>query len=232
MREQSRLWLAVPVLCGVCVASLETTRGHAAQLFIRGDVDESGRLTISDAVRIFQFLFQGVQEAVGCEKAADADDDGTLTITDGIFMLNFLFKGGNPPKAPFTRCGLDPTEDALGCNTYDSCLKSFHFYGVEFSAGAVFYVVDRSEVMVDREELPIAKDEVTQSIAEFSAGVEFAVVFFSWEIVKAPEWTPGGGHPRNQGECSQVRRVRSSWCRQLRGRGFDGCASVRRGVKG
>lgn len=47
--------------------------------FFRGDVDESGGLEITDAIRIFRFLFLGDGGSVRCLDAADVDDDGTYT---------------------------------------------------------------------------------------------------------------------------------------------------------
>jgi len=55
--------------------------------------------------------------------AADADNNGAIQLTDGIFILNFLFLGGEAPPAPGLDCGedTDDPDDALGCETFDSC---------------------------------------------------------------------------------------------------------------
>jgi hypothetical protein len=83
--------------------------------FRRGDQDSSGRVDISDAISILNFLFLG-SRAPACLDAADADDSGKLDITDPIRILNFLFLGGSAPPAPGPRdCGPDPTPDELGC---------------------------------------------------------------------------------------------------------------------
>ena len=81
---------------------------HAAT-FLRGDTSADGGLELTDAVRIFGFLFLGSPETLGCEDIADVDDNGELAITDGIYLLNFLFNGGPEPPPPFPDPGTDPT---------------------------------------------------------------------------------------------------------------------------
>lgn len=71
---------------------------------------------ISDAIRLLEYLFLGGARPP-CLDAADADDSGTLTIADAIRVLNFLFLGGDAPPEPGpSECGVDPTEDAIGCD--------------------------------------------------------------------------------------------------------------------
>ncbi|MBN1441933.1 MAG: hypothetical protein JXA90_04445, partial [Planctomycetes bacterium] len=87
----------------------------AERPFIRGDVEEDGRLTISDAIAILLYLFVGA-DAPACLDACDADDDGQINITDPVRLLNFLFLGSaSPPPPPFPDPGCDPTEDDLTC---------------------------------------------------------------------------------------------------------------------
>jgi sugar lactone lactonase YvrE len=88
--------------------------GTPAGSFRRGDVDLSGGIDISDPIIIIHALFLRTLE-IPCEDAADPDDSGALNITDGIFILVFQFLGAAPPAPPFPGCGIDPTEDALGC---------------------------------------------------------------------------------------------------------------------
>jgi hypothetical protein len=82
--------------------------------FIRGDVDQSGQLDISDAIGLLGFLFLG-RGLPDCPPAADANDDGTLEITDAIQILAFLFLGEPPPPPPFPGCGLDPHPGRAAC---------------------------------------------------------------------------------------------------------------------
>ena len=37
------------------------------------------------------------------------------------YVLTFLFSAGTPPPAPYPNCGLDPTADQLGCNSFPPC---------------------------------------------------------------------------------------------------------------
>ncbi|MCZ6794618.1 MAG: hypothetical protein O7J95_13505 [Planctomycetota bacterium] len=60
--------------------------------------------------------------APDCADAADADDNGDIQITDPVYTLNRLFRGGPELPAPgATSCGSDPTDDALGCQSYNPC---------------------------------------------------------------------------------------------------------------
>jgi len=81
--------------------------------FRRGDADSSGRLELTDAIRVLGHLFLGGTE-LPCPDAADADDNGVLQITDAVRILGYLFLGSTPPPQPGPEaCGEDPTEDLL-----------------------------------------------------------------------------------------------------------------------
>jgi len=85
--------------------------------FVRGNVNGDTAVELTDAVRIFGFLFLG-GAAIDCADAADVDDDGTVLISDGIFLLNHLFLGGPRPPSPSPGAcpGFDSTPDTLGCD--------------------------------------------------------------------------------------------------------------------
>ena len=87
--------------------------GPFQEQFRRGDVDSSGRLTISDPIGTLRYVFGGVD--IGCPDAADVDDQGTVEIDDAILLLAYLFLGLDPPldPGPF-RCGVDAATDELG----------------------------------------------------------------------------------------------------------------------
>ena len=70
-------------------------------LFVRGDVDSSGAVNITDAIFLLGYLFQGTA-APTCLDAADVDDlgNGAPNITDAIFLLGWLFQGTAHPPAP------------------------------------------------------------------------------------------------------------------------------------
>jgi hypothetical protein len=71
--------------------------------FIRCDVNEDGRVSISDAVWLLSELFLGGART-RCRPAADCDGDGEESLTDVIRGLSYLFLGGPPPPAPFLFC--------------------------------------------------------------------------------------------------------------------------------
>lgn len=84
--------------------------------FLRGDADGNGKVELTDAVFILNFIFQN-GGAPSCLKAADANDDGFIDISDPIKILFFLFLDPNNKIAePYPSAGLDTTGDGLGCN--------------------------------------------------------------------------------------------------------------------
>jgi hypothetical protein len=85
--------------------------------FRRGDVDGDGRVDLSDAVGILEFLFQGRREPA-CADAVDADDDGAVNLSDCLLVLSALFRGTAPP---WTDCRSDRTADALPACAGPSC---------------------------------------------------------------------------------------------------------------
>jgi hypothetical protein len=87
--------------------------------FRRGDVNGDGAIDISDPVKILFGLFAGLDLA--CEDAADVDDSGVLDLSDVLRDLRYLFLEGAPPAAPWPGCGIDPTDDSLGCGAHPSC---------------------------------------------------------------------------------------------------------------
>lgn len=99
--------------------------------FNRGDANADGRINLTDANFIFNWLFSNGGPSP-CYDAADMNDDAIVNITDGNNLLNFLFLGGPPPAPPFfgtqlnAGCGFDPTIDILGCGGFTSgCAITF-----------------------------------------------------------------------------------------------------------
>lgn len=90
--------------------------------FQRGDVDGNNKLSISDAISILLYLFQGTVTPT-CLDSADTNDDGQLNITDAKYLLEYMFSGSTlAPAEPFELCGLDPTPlDNLGCASFPLC---------------------------------------------------------------------------------------------------------------
>ena len=82
--------------------------------FIRGDINKSGKVDVSDPVFLLKILFLG-QGQLRCLDSADAIDNGTVDISDAIYILQYLFSGGPQPPLPFPNAGEDPTTDKLSC---------------------------------------------------------------------------------------------------------------------
>jgi hypothetical protein len=126
----SERWLAIPVpegdqgsdlngdgdaldtvwhLCDLNRLSTESGR------FLRADCNGDDIVNISDPVFALASLFLGEAEPA-CNDACDSNDDSRIDVSDAVTMLNVLFLGeGNIPLPGMNDCGLDPTEDILGC---------------------------------------------------------------------------------------------------------------------
>ena len=115
-RTISRPWTALALAWILCAPL-------TAAEFVRGDLDANGSHELTDAVRVFGFLFLG-DTPPSCEDAADVDDSSEIDVTDGIYLLGFLFQGGPQPPAPFDGCGSDATADALDCLAFAGCAEA------------------------------------------------------------------------------------------------------------
>ena len=103
------------VVTGACDAPLPT-------VFVRGDIDQSGTLDISDPIYLLAWLILPGNPQPVCRDAADLDDSGSLDISDAIGLLAWLFVPGTPePYTPFLQCGPDPTMDGLDCSCSAAC---------------------------------------------------------------------------------------------------------------
>jgi len=96
--------------------------GGPSLKFLRGYVNPDGKVDLSDAIFLLNYLFGGGDEP-RCRLAADINDDEKVDISDTIFMLNYLFVGGAVPPPPFSQlgigCATDPTPDArLDCREF------------------------------------------------------------------------------------------------------------------
>jgi len=108
-------------LCTVAFSLLFFPAAANAATFVRGDVDSSGELDITDPIKALGYLFLGTPDSLLCIDAADANDSGELDLSDPIHLLTHLFLGGSTPAEPFPGCGEDLTEDSLGCAEYPPC---------------------------------------------------------------------------------------------------------------
>jgi hypothetical protein len=105
-----------------------TLAGETTIGFVRGDVNASGAIDLSDGIYSLSWLFLG-GPAPPCRDAADANADRSLDIADPIFVLGWLFIGGPSPQEPTpsatnypsTDCGT-VVEPSLGCDSFAPCL--------------------------------------------------------------------------------------------------------------
>ena len=88
--------------------------------FLRGDSDGDGARTVADAVLVLKYLFQNAV-LPDCLDGADTNDDGRLSLVDPITLLQHTLGRGPELAAPFVACGLDPSDDALGCVSFAAC---------------------------------------------------------------------------------------------------------------
>ena len=88
--------------------------------FRRGDSNDDGEVDVSDAITTLGVLFLGDGE-ITCRDAADANDNGEVDLSDAINTLGVVFLGdGTIPAPGMNACGVDPTDDGLGCDVYHS----------------------------------------------------------------------------------------------------------------
>jgi len=71
--------------------------GDACCCLVRGDVDHSGAVNVSDITYLVARLFCGIGPPP-CQTEADADDSGTINVSDLTFLVAYLFQGG--PASP------------------------------------------------------------------------------------------------------------------------------------
>ena len=95
--------------------------GKPTARFLRGDCNADGTVDISDPLANLNFQFVGDFDPP-CRDALDFDDSGIIDVTDPISSLTHQFVGGPPPAAPGKEiCGVDPTDDEIGCDTFARC---------------------------------------------------------------------------------------------------------------
>jgi len=87
--------------------------------FDRGDCNDDGFFDIADGITLLNNLF--LSGDVPCDDACDGNDDELKDIADPIYILAALFNNGPMPPDNGS-CGPDPTEGALGCDSFDSCV--------------------------------------------------------------------------------------------------------------
>ena len=109
-----------PAIVTTSSANLEITEAPLGTAFQRGDFDANGNVNLADPINILNYQFSGGAEPT-CLKIMDIDDSGNIQLNDPVLLLTYLFSNGAPPAAPFDRCGIDPTDDSITCESFDAC---------------------------------------------------------------------------------------------------------------
>ena len=95
---------------------------EAMRFFRRADANGDTEVNITDAVVILDMLFIG-GATLDCEDAADSNDDGKVDLSDCVRILKYLFDGASDLPIPAVLCGLDPSDDSLGCHGQLACIS-------------------------------------------------------------------------------------------------------------
>lgn len=146
--------------------------GLQAAWFIRGDVSQNERLTVTDAVLIFRHLFAGHPGVAGCLDAADVDGDGKVAITDGIHLLTHLFLGGPPPRTDIDGCWFRGSQ---GCDRFQPC-----------ESMTAIFVWDRFQPISDSAEFRKAQSVLIDAIVSMSDASELGFISFGEAIDRFP----------------------------------------------
>lgn len=114
--------VVLAALSCLCVAHLAVGSTVSAQqsFFKRGDANVDDRFDMSDALYVLERLFVST-EPLECEDSADVNDDGKVDLSDAVSATGYLFRGSSQPPPPHASCGVDPTEDSLGCPSFAPC---------------------------------------------------------------------------------------------------------------
>ncbi|MEE8141740.1 MAG: dockerin type I domain-containing protein [Planctomycetota bacterium] len=87
-------------------------------LFIRGDVNNDGAVSIADLIYVIHYVVGGWNpSSLHCD-SMDVNDDGAIDIADPAKLLTFLFMPGanETLPAPYPDPGEDPTLDEFDCD--------------------------------------------------------------------------------------------------------------------
>ncbi len=63
-----------------------------------GDVDDDGKVNVSDVIYLINYLFKGGPPPIPELLVGDVNGDGKVTVSDVVYLINYLFKGGPPPS--------------------------------------------------------------------------------------------------------------------------------------
>jgi len=93
----------------------------ATTAFLRGEVNQDGRLDLTDSIVILRWLFSGQEDPL-CIAASDTNADAATDLTDAVYILAYLFQHGPAPRDPFPDCAPSELESdgMIGCSEF-SC---------------------------------------------------------------------------------------------------------------
>jgi len=110
---------------------------------ICGDASGDGKVNVSDAVYIINYVFVGgpapVHFGVG-----DVDDSASVNVSDAVYLINYVFNGGPEPNCPFVQpIIIDPVDDQIVGNPIYVAVEN---HGIadpsEVQAVKIYYAVD------------------------------------------------------------------------------------------
>ncbi len=88
--------------------------------YIRGDTNEDGSVSVTDAVVLFGRLL-GIHPAGGCPRGGDVNADGARDIADVVSLFQALFTPGQAIALPFPTCGPGLILSPLPCAQSPIC---------------------------------------------------------------------------------------------------------------
>ena len=94
--------------------SLEARRVGPGGSFVRGDANDDGRVDLSDAIWIINYLVRG-GPPTACRRAVDVNDDGRHDLSDPIYLVQYRFLGGAVIPSPYPDCGKDRRQTDSNC---------------------------------------------------------------------------------------------------------------------
>ena len=62
-----------------------------------GDANFDGKVNVSDAVYLINYVFSGGMEPKPVLACGDANQDCKVNVSDAVRVINFVFSGGLPP---------------------------------------------------------------------------------------------------------------------------------------
>jgi len=72
--------------------------GGIANTFICGDVNNDGKVNLSDIIYLVNYIFKGGPAPIPLQ-AGDVNKNGQVNLADIVYLVNYIFKGGPKPCA-------------------------------------------------------------------------------------------------------------------------------------